>query len=191
MLLGSITNFTKVLCRALQLWTLARKLAVMDEWGGRRVILFLGGPFKMLKVRDCKKIWNWIMRGSALTSKIKIRKFDSVIASSELTSSTYTHSLHENFPVFWLNTGKYGPEKKSMFGHFSHSDWFRVPVLITSWMAVRCNGNGLTNILYNSISGSFYLILLQPTRSVVKRWVLTAVIQLRPNEEKIYLGTPF
>ena len=58
MLLGSITNFTKVLCRALQLWTLARKLAVMDEWGGRRVILFLGGPFKMLKVRDCKKIWN-------------------------------------------------------------------------------------------------------------------------------------
>ena len=98
MLLGSITNFTKVLCRALQLWTLARKLAVMDEWGGRRVILFLGGPFKMLKVRDCKKIWNWIMRGSALTSKIKIRKFDSVIASSELTGSTYTHSLHENCP---------------------------------------------------------------------------------------------
>ena len=98
MLLGSITNFTKVLCRALQLWTLARKLAVMDEWGGRRVILFLGSPFKMLKVRDCKKIWNWIMRGSALTSKIKIRKFDSVIASSELTSSTYTHSLHENCP---------------------------------------------------------------------------------------------
>ena len=38
------------------------------------------------------------MRGSALTSKIKIRKFDSVIASSELTSSSYTHSLHEKCP---------------------------------------------------------------------------------------------
>ena len=31
------------------------------------------------------------------------------------------------FPVFWLNTGKYGPEKTPYFGHFArsvHTDLF-------------------------------------------------------------------
>ena len=28
------------------------------------------------------------------------------------------------FPVFGLNKGKYGPEKNSVFGHFSGSEWF-------------------------------------------------------------------
>ena len=30
------------------------------------------------------------------------------------------------FPIFELNTGKYGPEKNSVFGHFSRSEYIKL-----------------------------------------------------------------